>query len=373
MSSAESTAGSFTRAAAVSDRQNPTRRWNYSGTSDRLSKPLSASEDTQTWGDACSDLHAVYHSERINGYSGGHVVRARKKYAIVHDASRHIRRTESDYSVVLITLRGQTRRKDGGYRNPLDYRNAIMESWPVVKYQLDEIERKHDGLGYFRVVAGNGSSAYAHVHIVMFLRDTEINQADFGAVRSAHVENSPVARDLTHDNHVKIMRKEDISFEAQNGYDRTRGSVDTASKYCASQIPHIGGLSQTDNQLEHSAVCAQTRDHDVMIRKSLKERADSERRERELGRLRALAELDRTLRVLGDPLEAPGIAARFEQRAPPSTDSLLHVFSTKTHFGRTGFGSVRTLSGTSKPTPFPLNPTLRSLLWLYANPVPPDS
>ena len=370
-STPESVPGPLTRAAAETVRENPTRRWNYSDLSDRLNKPLRASDDSPTLADACRDMAAIYKSERINGYSGGHVVRARRWYCIAHDASRHIRRTEDDYSVALVTLRGQTRTDSGEYRPHLDYRDAIMESWSAVKYQLDEIMRKHDGIGYFRVTAGNGDSAYAHVHIVLFVRDTDINRANFGSVREAHVSNSPVARDLTHDNHVNIMQKEDISFEARNGYDRTRGAVDPATKYVASQIPHIGGLSQPDEQLEHSAVCTQTRTHDVMMKQSLRDRADSERRERELGRLRALAELDRTQRVLGDPLDSPGIQTRFDEREPES-NSLLHVFCTKTHVAKLDMVRSGLDMSPSERVQVRMNPTLRSLLWLYLSPVPPD-
>ena len=360
--------GPFGRAARTT-RTDSVRRWNYGSISDRLSMPLSASDDTLIWGDACDNLEAIYHSERMNDFSGGHVVRARKWYAIAHDASRNIRRTEDDYAVALVTLRGQTRTNDNGHHHPLDYREAITDSWPEVKYQLDQIERKYDGLGYFRVVAGNGNSAYSHIHIVMFLRDTEISREDFSAIREAHVSNSPVARDITRDNHIRIREKSEIPFEARTEYDRTRGPVDPATKYVASQIPHIGGLSQTDKQLEHSAVCTQTQKHDVMVKQSLRERADSERRERELGCLRALAESERMLQALGDPLDLLGIAERFEQREPES-DSLLHVFSTKTHLAKLDMVRFRPCLNPSKFIHVRLNPSLRALFRLYLSTIP---
>lgn len=352
-SSAKSTLGPLSRAAAeIAPKRN---RWDRP--SERLSTPVSAEDGSPTWGESSHEMTITYESERINGYSGGFIGRNEAKYAKTQDADRNINRHADEYYVVMLTLGGQTRTRRGDYRNPLDFREQLLESRQPVRRALRRIQQDNGGLGWFEVVSGNGSAAYSHIHIVLFFRE-KVSISDFESVRSAHTKYSPVARDRIPDNYVTIRHSSQIEYEARTATDKARGATSGATKYVAAQIPHVGGKNQTDRQIEHSAICRQASSWDTYLSPALKERAESERMERELAR----AERREKMRVRGlyEPESESHNNLWFSHRPNSAT------------LPKSGPGSVWTLPGLSKRTQVRIDPSLRSLLWLYLSPVPPD-
>lgn len=363
-SSAESAPGSFTAVSAHMAELHESGRNRWDSPSERLSTDVSTFDGSPTWAESAHEMRITYKSERVNGYAGGFVGRAEAKYAKMKDADRNIHRHEDDYHVALLTLGGQTRTRHGDYRPPLDFREQLLESRGPVRRALRRIQQDNDGLGWFEVVSGNGSSAYSHVHVVAFFGE-RVTKSDFDPVRSAHTKHSPVARDITPDNYVTIRESASLAYEARSATDKARGATSGATTYVASQAPHVGGENQTDNQIEHSAICRQSSSWDTYLSPALKERAESERMERELAREQRREKM--RVRGLYEP-ESDTQLPVISHRAIPASSTK----SAPGLFGPYLFASDPTFVS-PKRTRIPLNPTLRSLLWLHANPVPPDS
>jgi len=311
-------------------------------------------------------LLKTYHSEEINRYAGGFVGRAETKYARMHDADRHIHRSEDDYYVVTFTLGGRRLSRDNEYLDPLRQHEALLESRHPVRNVLRDLQDEYSGLGFTEVISGNGNLAYSHVHIEAFFAEKPGRDA-LHRVRKAHVEHSPVARDISPDGYVTIRHSTKLDYEPQCPVDQRRGPVCGATKYIASQIPHVGGLDQDDNQIEHAAVCRHSSSWDTYLSPRLLEHAECERTEREVEKQRRdLAEkmhvakvYERTERDLSTSNNYLWVSHRLSSASPVRTDLVRSNYDLL---------CLDTDLVASNSTWLRLGPRLALLVWLYKPP-----
>lgn len=194
--------------------------------------------------------------------------RALKRYGKVLYADRELWRRYDDLHIGFVTLRGSPCDENGRWTPPLDYLEKLNESMSNLSYNYGKAvgDLEHE---WCAVLAGTGEHATPHWHYIFWV-DGEIRPSDFGDMLEAHEDHSPVAGDHPVEDRVRVARVDGDDLEGVGSTelpesartlkpfgkeDNELGKVAPVTRYVATQLPHIGGVSADRNELEHGVTC----------------------------------------------------------------------------------------------------------------------